>query len=112
MEPKPTLFRQQPLPIVPYQQVERLLRWLQEENVFVPHIGLSYESAQKSTRKPYEIVFNYTLEMTAIICVAPICKKRLVKKLLQLLELIYYGADYGSESIDPQWLELVISRIS
>ena len=45
MEPNADDFNQQPLPrmnVVPHQQVERLLRWLQNKNFFVPHIGLSY----------------------------------------------------------------------
>ena len=47
MEPKAIDFYaqlQRNLDIVPHQQVERLLRWLQNQNFFVPHIGLSYDS--------------------------------------------------------------------
>ena len=47
---------QRHLDIVPHQQVERLLRWLQNQNFFVPHIGLSYGGDYNTQRKENEIV--------------------------------------------------------
>ena len=57
-------------------------------------------------------MIEHTLAVAASICTAPIGKKKLVKQLLKLLELIYYGVEQCEGYIDPQWLELVISRIS
>ena len=59
MEPNADDFNQQPLPrmdVVPHQQVERLLRWLQNQNFLVPHIGLSYGGDYNTQRNSNEIV--------------------------------------------------------
>ena len=58
------------------------------------------------------MVIIQTLAVAAIICTAPVGKKKLVRQLLKLLELIYYGVEQCEGYIDPEWLELVISRIS
>lgn len=78
-----------------------MIKRLQRMNFYVPHISLDYASDIGLHCYDDEVNFMQKLELTAKVCHLPPCKKSLVYKLVQLLELIQYGYEDDEEAIEP-----------